>query len=80
TNLDGNDIYPNMKSAISQMEHDEQNGLSAEAVAQRVVKAATCRRVSLYTTSDRLSTLECVLQRLLPTSVALYVVRKLYHC
>ena len=80
TNLEGNGIYPNMKSAISQMEHDEQNGLSAEAVAQRVVRAATRRHISLFNTSDRLSTLECLLQRLLPTSVALYVVRKLYHC
>lgn len=80
TNLEGQDIYPNMHLAIGQMERDEANGLSAHRVALRVLKAATTRKPKLYYTSDPMSTLQCVLQKLLPTSVALYVVRKLYHC
>lgn len=80
TNLIGSDIYPQMSKAISQMEHDEASGLSAISVAHKVYRAATRKRPSLFYTSDLTSDLECLLQRMLPTSVALYVVKKLYHC
>ena len=80
TNLTHADIYPQMASAISQMEHDEATGLTALSVARKVVRAATRRRPALFYTSDFTSDLECLLQRLVPTSLALYVVRKLYHC
>ena len=80
TNMAHPDIYPQMASAISQMEHDEATGLTALSVARKVVKAATRKRPSLFYTSDFTSDLECLVQRLVPTSLALYVVRKLYHC
>lgn len=78
TDLADADIYPLMPRAISQMERDEANGLSSEQVAHRVVKATLRRRPALFYTSDALSTLQCFLQRLLPTSIALRVVRKMY--
>ncbi len=80
TNLNGSDIYPHMQGAISQMERDEANGLSSVSVARKVFKAATRRRAGLFYTSDFVSDVECLLQRLLPTRFALYVVRKMYHC
>lgn len=80
TDLDGSDVYPNMQAAIGQMEHDEENGLTAEACARRVVKACTQKHPSLYYTSDLLSDLECLGQRLLPTWLATKVVGKMYHC
>ena len=80
TNLRGADIYPLMQGAIGQMERDEANGLSSVSVARKVFRAATRRRAGLYYTSDFVSDVECLLQRLLPTRFALYVVRKMYHC
>lgn len=80
TDLTGSDIYPNMQPAIEQMEHDEANGLSATSVARRVVSATMRRHVGLYYTSDLMSDIQCLLQRMLPTAVALSVVRKMYHC
>ncbi len=80
TNLNGADIYPQMQNAIGQMERDEANGLPSMTVARKVFKAATRRRASLFYTSDFVSDMECLLQRLLPTKFALYVVRKMYHC
>ena len=80
TDLTGSEIYPNMQPAIEQMEHDEANGLTADVVARRVIRATMRKRVGLYYTSDFMSSVECFLQRLLPTSAALYVVKKLYHC
>lgn len=80
TITEGADVYPTMQRAISQMEHDEAHGLDAKRVARRVFRAATRRCPSLFYTSDPMSTLQCILQRLLPTEVAVYVVRKLYHC
>lgn len=80
TDLTGSDVYPTMQPAIEQMERDEAKGLSAQAVARKVVRATMRSRVGLYYTSDFMSDVECLLQRLLPTSTAAYVVRKLYHC
>ncbi len=78
TDLTGSDVYPEMEGAIRQMEHDEAHGLASQAVARRVVRASMHRHPRLYYTSDRMSTLQCLLQRLVPTSVALWVVRKMY--
>lgn len=80
TNLAGTDVYPHMQDAISQMEHDEANGLSLQSVARKVFRAATRKKVALFYTSDLKSDMECLLQRLVPTRFALYVVRKMYHC
>ncbi|MBQ9640580.1 MAG: SDR family oxidoreductase [Bacteroidaceae bacterium] len=80
TDLAGSDVYPNMQAAIQQMEHDEENGLSATACAKQVVKACTKKNPSLYYTSDLLSDLECLGNRLLPTWLATKVVGMMYHC
>ena len=80
TDLAGNDVYPNMQAAIQQMEHDEENGLTSAACAKRVVKACTKKNPSLYYTSDFLSDLECLGNRLLPTWLASKVVGMMYHC
>ncbi len=80
TDLAGSDVYPNMQAAIQQMEHDEENGLTAASCAKRVVKACTQTNPSLYYTSDFLSDLECLGARLLPTWLATKVVGMMYHC
>lgn len=78
TNLTGGDVYPQMKSAIEQMIRDEENGLTSEQVARRVMKASTARCPKLYYTSDLLSDFECILKRLLPTRLAVWVLGKMY--
>ena len=80
TDLAGSDVYPNMQAAIQQMEHDEENGLTAAACAKQVVKACLAKHPSLYYTSDFLSDLECLGSRLLPTWLATKVVGMMYHC
>lgn len=78
TDLTGGDVYPQMKSAIEQMIHDEENGLTSEQVARRVMKASTARCPKLYYTSDVLSDIERFAKRIFPTSVAVWVLGKMY--
>lgn len=79
TDLTGAEVYPHMKGAIEQMIKDEENGLTSDAVAKRVVKACTCRCPKIFYRSDFLSSLECILQRIVSNSVAAWVVGKMYH-
>lgn len=78
TDLSGGDVYPQMKSAIEQMIHDEENGLTSEQVARRVMRAATARCPKLFYTSDCLSDLERFAKRLFPTRFAVWVLGKMY--
>lgn len=80
TDLNGSDVYPHMKPAIEQMERDEANGLTSQAVARRVVKACTSRRTRLFYTSDFLSDVEHFIARLVSSSFAAHIVGKMYHC
>ena len=80
TDLAGSDVYPNMQAAIEQMEQEENNGMTSETVAKKVVKACTKKNPSLFYTSDLLSDLECLGNRLLPTWLAHKVVGKMYKC
>lgn len=80
TDLAGSDVYPNMQAAIEQMEQEENNGMTSETVAKKVVKACTKSSPSLFYTSDWLSDLECLGDRLLPTRLATWVVGKMYKC
>lgn len=78
TDLTGGDVYPQMKSAIEQMIHDEENGLTSEQVARRVMRASTTRCPKLYYTSDLLSDLERFAKRIVPTRLAVWVLGKMY--
>jgi len=80
TDLAGSDVYPNMQAAIRQMEEEENNGMTSETVARKVVKASTKKNPSLFYTSDLLSDLECLGNRLLPTWLAVKVVGMMYKC
>lgn len=79
TDLTGSDVYPQMKPAIEQMIHDEENGLTSDAVARQVMKACTRRCPKVYYRSDVLSRLECFAQRICSNSVAAWIVGKIYH-
>lgn len=79
TDLTGADVYPQMKPAIEQMIHDEENGLTSDAVARRVMWACTRRCPKLFYRSDWMSSVECFLQRIVSHSVAAWIVGKMYH-
>lgn len=79
TDLTGSDVYPQMKPAIEQMIHDEENGLTSDAVARQVMKACTRRSPKIYYRSDLLSSLECIAQRICSNSFAAWIVGKIYH-
>ena len=76
----GSEVYPNMHTAIGQMEQEEDKGMTPETVARKVVKACLKRKPRLYYTSDFISDLECLGRRLLPTWLATKVVGKMYKC
>lgn len=78
TDLNGSDIYPQMKPAIEQMIHDEENGLTSEQVAKRVMRAALRRRPSIFYTSDFLSDLERFAARIVTSNMAVRIVGKIY--
>ena len=80
TDLSGKEVYPHMEKAIAQMERDEANGLTSEAVARRILKVATCRSPRLYYTSDWISDLLRFLSRLFSSDFATRVVGWMYHC
>lgn len=79
TDLNGADVYPQMKPAIEQMIHDEEHGLTSEAVARQVMKACLRRSPRLYYTSDFLSDLECIAKRLVSSNLANRIVGMMYH-
>ena len=73
-------VYPNYTAALHQMEKDEANGLTSEAVAKRVAKAALTSSPKTFYTSDVVSDIQLMLSRILPTRLANYIIGKMYHC
>jgi len=78
TDLNGLDVYPNMKTSIEKMIYDEAHGLTSEQVAKRVVKASTRKSPGLYYTSDWLSDLEQFAMHLFPASWVCRIVGMMY--
>ncbi|MBQ0049873.1 MAG: SDR family NAD(P)-dependent oxidoreductase [Bacteroidales bacterium] len=78
TDLNGSDIYPHMKPAIEQMIHDEENGLTSEQVARRVMRASLRRRPAIFYTSDLLSDLERFAARIVTSNMAVRIVGMMY--
>ncbi len=46
----GEDIYTHMKRAVGNMEHDEQNGITPERMAQKMLALANAKSPCLYNT------------------------------
>ncbi|MCR5313238.1 MAG: SDR family oxidoreductase [Bacteroidaceae bacterium] len=74
------EAYPRFKDALKQMESDESNGLTSEAVAKRIIKAATVKNPKIYYTSDWYSDFQRFLARIVPQTFATYIIGKMYHC
>ncbi len=75
----GADIYGTaLKRAVEVMEHDEQNGMPPEAVANTVLRAVKSKRPrALYTVGTQYK-LFAIIAKLLPTTFVNYLVGKIY--
>ena len=64
--------------SLSVMEHDEQNGMKPEAIADAVFRAATAKRVKPLSTKGAQYHLFAGLSKLLPTSLVNRIVGQIY--
>ncbi len=76
--MEGMDFYPHMQKAVSTMEHDEQHGLSPESMAKELYRLAEMKNPPCFSTIGFMYHVFVLLQRLLPTSWANYIISKMY--
>ena len=76
--VEGADIYTHMNKAVEQMEHDEENGMSAEQIARCIYRTATASRPWAFNTTSIMYHLFLFAGRLFPTSFINWVLGKMY--
>ena len=76
--VQGSEIYPKALRAVENMEKDEQNGLSPDAMARCLYRIATARFPRPHYTGGALYSFFLFLQWLLPVRLVNYIVGKLY--
>lgn len=76
--VEGADIYTHMNKAVEQMEHDEENGMSAEQIARCIYRTATASRPWAFNTTGIMYHLFLFAGRLFPTSFINWVLGKMY--
>ena len=75
----GNDVYGGaIARAVSAMEKDEQSGMTPDAVAKKIFRAATAKRPRPFYVAGGKYRLFLFLNRLLPSSAVNRVIGKLY--
>lgn len=77
-NESGAEVYPHLNRSVSAMERDEIHGQSAERLAKRLYKMATCPYLSAYHYEGWGYRCLVLLNKLLPATLVNYVVRLLY--
>jgi len=70
--------YKTMKKSVSRMEHDEQNGMSAEAVARPIVQQVLNKRMHTFYVTGIVNQFYYHLFNVLPTNWRLWIIGKLY--
>lgn len=76
--LDGSDIYPNMIKAVETMEHDEQNGISSERMAAKLLQLANSSNPEPTSTVGLMYKVFLFLGRIFPARLINYIVGKMY--
>ena len=74
----GNDVYKNMEHAVSTMEHDEQNGMSPESMACKLLSLANAKHPTALSTVGWKYHLFILLGKVLPATLAYRVIGKMY--
>lgn len=76
---EGDDIYKgHIEKAVSQMEKDEQNGMSPDVLGKKIARLAIKKRVKPFYTCGTKYKLFLFLAKILPRSFSNYIVGKLY--
>ena len=75
---EGIDVYPQMAHAVETMEHDEQNGISPERMAQKVLSLAKSSNPELLSTVGWMYKAYFILNRFVPTSWAYKIISWMY--
>lgn len=70
--------FKTMKQSVGRMERDEQNGMSAEAVARPIVKQILNKRMHTFYVTGILNQFYYHLFHVLPTNWRLWIIAKLY--
>lgn len=72
------ELYPNEVKSVSKMEHDEQHGMSPDAIAKRFVKLSKQKNPKPFCSVGLAYSAVCVLIKLLPARFANWVLGKMY--
>jgi NAD(P)-dependent dehydrogenase (short-subunit alcohol dehydrogenase family) len=70
--------YKKTKESVGRMEHDEQNGMNPDKIAKAVLRQLQRRRMAPTSTPRIDYKAICLLVRLLPTRLMLWIVGKIY--
>jgi len=70
--------YQTMKKSVARMEHDEQNGMSAEAVAQPIVRQVLNKKMHTFYVTGLMNQVFYHLFNVLPTDLRLWIIAKMY--
>lgn len=76
--LVGCDVYTHMEKAVSTMERDEQNGITPERMACKLLKLANAKHPDAASTVGWMYHLFILLGRLVPTTWAYKIIGKMY--
>ena len=76
--LVGSDVYTHMEKAVSTMERDEQNGITPERMARKLLSMAETKNPAALSTVGWMYKLFLLLGKVLPTSFAYRVVGWMY--
>lgn len=74
----GGEVYTHMEKAIATMEHDEQNGITPERMARKMLAMAEASNPAAYHTAGLQYHLFLLLGKLLPTTLIYRVLGKMY--
>lgn len=70
--------FRTMRKSVSRMEHDEQNGMSAESVARPIMQQVLNKRMHTFYVTGILNQFYYHLFNVLPTNWRLWIIAKLY--
>ena len=76
--LVGSDVYTHMEKAVSTMERDEQNGITPERMARKLLSMAETKNPAALSTVGWMYKLFLLLGKVLPTSFAYRIVGWMY--
>lgn len=76
--LVGSEVYTHMEKAVSTMERDEQNGITPERMAKKLLSMAEAKHPAALSTVGWMYKLFLLLGKLLPTTLAYRIVGWMY--